>query len=179
MIYHEQINLRGFALCWLIMASPVLYCGCGGTRLDVPEPGTYSPLIAVSLGITASESNPSPAPNPTPAPSGKCENCNGTGRLGDGTVSVPCPVCGGDGKIESTADEIVPSLPKPASVVVPTADDHFADSGKMVDPYAPPPRVTLPKSNPPLVNSEDLCTDGSCAVQGGGGRRGLFGRWRR
>lgn len=171
MIYHEQINLRGFALCWLIMASPVLYCGCGGTRLDVPEPGTYSPLIAVSLGITASESNPSPAPNPTPAPSGKCENCNGTGRLGDGTVSVPCPVCGGDGKIESTADEIVPSLPIPK----PTT-------------YAPPSRVTLPPSNPPPVNTEllsngeEFCTDGSCAVQGQSNqsqpRRGLFRRWR-
>lgn len=48
------------------------------------------------------------------------------------------------------------------------------------DPYAPPPRVTLPKSNPPPVNSEELCTDGSCSVQGdGAGRRGLFGRWRR
>ncbi len=48
------------------------------------------------------------------------------------------------------------------------------------DPYAPPAKVTLPKSNPPLTNAEELCADGSCAVQGGGGgRRGLFGRWRR
>jgi len=27
-----------------------------------------------------------------------CENCNGTGKLGDGTVSVECPVCDGTGK---------------------------------------------------------------------------------
>ena len=27
-----------------------------------------------------------------------CENCSGTGRLGDGTVSVECPVCEGTGK---------------------------------------------------------------------------------
>lgn len=27
-----------------------------------------------------------------------CENCAGTGRLGDGTVSVECPVCDGTGK---------------------------------------------------------------------------------
>ena len=34
-----------------------------------------------------------------PAPSGDvCENCEGTGRLGDGTVSVECPVCDGTGK---------------------------------------------------------------------------------
>ncbi len=40
------------------------------------------------------------------------------------------------------------------------------------DPYAPPAKVTLPKSNPPLVNAEELCTDGSCAVQGGSGGGG-------
>jgi len=27
-----------------------------------------------------------------------CENCSGTGLLGDGTVSVECPVCDGTGK---------------------------------------------------------------------------------
>lgn len=36
----------------------------------------------------------SPAPAP---PSGKCETCNGTGRVGDGRVSVACMDCGGDG----------------------------------------------------------------------------------
>ena len=36
---------------------------------------------------------------PHTAPSGDvCENCSGTGRLGDGTVSVVCPVCEGTGK---------------------------------------------------------------------------------
>lgn len=27
-----------------------------------------------------------------------CDNCGGTGRLGDGTVSVECPLCEGTGK---------------------------------------------------------------------------------
>ena len=27
-----------------------------------------------------------------------CDNCGGTGRLGDGVVSVECPVCDGTGK---------------------------------------------------------------------------------
>ena len=31
-------------------------------------------------------------------PSDTCENCGGTGKLGDGTVSVECPVCDGTGK---------------------------------------------------------------------------------
>lgn len=70
--------------------------------------------------------------------------------------------------VEQPAEPIKPVTYDPLRV--PTEDD----------PYAPPPRVTLPKSNPPLVNSEELCTDGSCSVEGGGGgRRGLFGRWRR
>lgn len=27
-----------------------------------------------------------------------CENCLGTGKIGDGVVVFDCPVCGGDGK---------------------------------------------------------------------------------
>ena len=35
---------------------------------------------------------------PSTPSSDTCENCSGTGRLGDGTVSVVCPVCEGTGK---------------------------------------------------------------------------------
>jgi DnaJ-class molecular chaperone len=34
---------------------------------------------------------------PTPA-SDKCENCNGTGKIGDGRIVLECPVCKGTGK---------------------------------------------------------------------------------
>ena len=34
---------------------------------------------------------------PTPA-SDKCENCDGTGKIGDGRIVLPCPVCKGTGK---------------------------------------------------------------------------------
>ncbi len=38
-------------------------------------------------------------PAPTPEPAGdKCENCNGTGKVGDGRVFVKCPECDGTGK---------------------------------------------------------------------------------
>ena len=34
-----------------------------------------------------------------PTPSGDaCDNCHGTGTLGDGKIAVKCPVCGGTGK---------------------------------------------------------------------------------
>lgn len=28
---------------------------------------------------------------------GRCENCNGTGKIGDGKIMHDCPECGGDG----------------------------------------------------------------------------------
>lgn len=59
------------------------------------EAGRYLSAIAVAVGSTAG-GKVDPAPKPTP--SGECDNCNGTGRLGDGTVSVDCPLCV-DGKV--------------------------------------------------------------------------------
>jgi len=38
-------------------------------------------------------------PNPV---DGKCEDCDGTGRVGDGRVFVDCLACGGDGKIDDS-----------------------------------------------------------------------------
>ena len=35
--------------------------------------------------------------SPTPA-SDACENCNGTGKIGDGRIVMTCPACGGTGK---------------------------------------------------------------------------------
>lgn len=101
-----------------------LLAGCGTPK--PPPPGTYSPLVAASLGVATT--GESPQPTPTPAPAGKCENCNGTGKLGDGTVVVDCPVCGGDGR---TDNEPTPE-PEPVSVVVdplavPVADAECAD----------------------------------------------------
>lgn len=34
---------------------------------------------------------------PTPA-SDTCDNCNGTGKIGDGRIVMECPVCKGTGK---------------------------------------------------------------------------------
>lgn len=52
----------------------------------VAAAGAYA-LMAVEAG-----------PTPAPGPADKCSNCNGVGRVSDGRVSVPCPVCGGTGK---------------------------------------------------------------------------------
>lgn len=50
-------------------------------------------LSAIAIAIATDNAAPAPEPSPT----GECDNCNGTGKLGDGTIFVPCPVCGGDG----------------------------------------------------------------------------------
>ena len=34
----------------------------------------------------------------SPAPAGRCENCRGAGKIGDGKVFVVCPICKGTGK---------------------------------------------------------------------------------
>lgn len=37
--------------------------------------------------------------HPTPTPSSdECDNCNGTGKIGDGRIVLECPVCKGTGK---------------------------------------------------------------------------------
>lgn len=38
-----------------------------------------------------------------PAPSDMCPNCNGKGKLGDGTVFKICPMCDGTGKVSVTS----------------------------------------------------------------------------
>ena len=35
---------------------------------------------------------------PTPAPSDVCDNCDGTGKIGDGRIVLECPACKGTGK---------------------------------------------------------------------------------
>lgn len=41
-------------------------------------------------------------PTPTPSPSQVCDNCNGVGKVGDGTIMLTCPVCNGTGKKVAT-----------------------------------------------------------------------------
>ena len=77
------------AICCLAL----LVAGC---RPASPPPPDLRPWIAVT-GVYALMS-PSPAPlPPAPAPGAACENCRGTGKVGDGTVFTTCTVCNGTG----------------------------------------------------------------------------------
>ena len=62
-------------------------------------------------------------PSNTPS-SDTCENCNGTGKLGDGVVSVKCPVCDGTGKPVTINDN-----PSPPGMDAPAAKQEATYSG--------------------------------------------------
>jgi hypothetical protein len=58
--------------------------------------GDLQPIVAVggAYGVVGVTRRPAPAPITPPAPKpGQCENCGGTGFVGDGRVKVPCPLC--------------------------------------------------------------------------------------
>lgn len=78
----------------------------------------YTAMIAAEIGLAVLDAPvvvpPRPAPAPTPpAPSDQCTNCKGKGKLGDGIISVTCPVCNGTGKA-TTAPKVAPKQPEAA-----------------------------------------------------------------
>lgn len=89
-------------------------CGCFHMPVAVSENSPdHKAMAAAAIAVWEAEkgSTPKPAPKPTPAP-GLCENCGGRGRLGDGTISVPCPVCGGDGRTDNSKPSLVQINPE-------------------------------------------------------------------
>jgi RecJ-like exonuclease len=77
---------------WLIVFM-VASIGCVAS---LPDDSSISADLAVETArmVIASRAAP-PAPTPD---AGKCENCNGTGKIGDGRIVMTCPECNGTGK---------------------------------------------------------------------------------
>lgn len=93
---------------WLLCL--LVFAGC------TPQPQNLQPLVAVAGAYTMMQQPDSPD-GPV---DGRCDNCGGTGKLGDGRVAVDCPVCGGDGVIgnEVQHDPVtvgLDDLPEPVS----------------------------------------------------------------
>lgn len=94
---------------WLfVLLAFAFFCATGcGPSPEVAPTQSYKALAAATL---ATEGDAAPTPTPDIAPSGTCKNCKGTGKVGDGTVFVPCQVCGGDGKLDGEAASAQPSV---------------------------------------------------------------------
>ena len=56
----------------------------------------WQPKVATMAAAVAATRSIAPV---TPVDTEVCENCNGTGKIGDGTVMFTCTVCDGTGKI--------------------------------------------------------------------------------
>jgi len=73
---------------WLIVFM-VASIGCVASLPDDPS-------ISADLAVETARMVIAAPPAPTPD-AGECSNCNGTGKIGDGKIVMPCGECGGDG----------------------------------------------------------------------------------
>lgn len=89
---------------WIIV-SAIATVGCVAS---LPSDPTLSADLAVETArmVIARRAAP-PAPKPD---AGKCENCNGTGKIGDGRIVLPCGECGGDGVKGEEKSVVHPSV---------------------------------------------------------------------
>lgn len=139
------------------LAMLLLIAGCGPLAAPA-SPTNYLPRIAVAIGVAeASSVTPQPQPEPTPRPQpGKCSNCGGTGKLGDGTVAVDCPVCGGDG--------FASTLIVPITVAALPPHGGGTGAGWMTQQLPPadapvspkPAAATTPQTAPPAVKPKPV-----------------------
>lgn len=64
----------------------------------LPSSYVYSWTATEWLGVVEAVAGTAAIRGPTVPSGDTCDNCGGTGKLGDGTISVECPVCEGTGK---------------------------------------------------------------------------------
>lgn len=84
--------LFGFVLMLLPFVA-----GCALEAIASPQREDFTAKWAA---IAAAQEVSGPVtPAPSPVKPGVCPNCNGRGKVGDGTVMVTCAVCGGDGRV--------------------------------------------------------------------------------
>ena len=75
-----------------------LFVVCVGCVATLPDDPTLTADIAAETARMVVQARAEFAPTPTPAPAGKCTNCLGTGKIGDGRIVFDCPACRGTGK---------------------------------------------------------------------------------
>lgn len=83
--------MRFLSLCLVLLSGCVLS--------SPADPTITADLACEGARLAITYRLKPPSPSPAPAPSGQCENCNGTGKIGDGRIVMTCPECRGTGKI--------------------------------------------------------------------------------
>lgn len=91
---------------WLLLLTVTLGCDTSGTELK-PDRAGGAVLMMQAHFSDQSE------PTPEPTPDGECDNCNGTGWVGDGVTMFPCSECNEDEHIPRPRQPEVPVKPEP------------------------------------------------------------------
>lgn len=78
---------------WLVCFAVVMV-GCVAT---LPDDDSVTADFACETARAVVQMRQSMPPSPAPN-AGECENCNGTGKIGDGRIVLTCPACRGTGR---------------------------------------------------------------------------------
>jgi len=76
--------------CWIAMVFVV--------AASIPEDHAVTADLACEPARMVVQDRQQLHPTPPAPASDACENCHGTGKLGDGKIAVECPACHGIGK---------------------------------------------------------------------------------
>lgn len=80
----------------------ILFCVAGcSVGPQEPTRGYEAMLIQETAIFTHGQSV-----KPSPDPKGICDNCNGTGKVGDGTVMLTCTKCDGTGRLGAFGSDL-------------------------------------------------------------------------
>lgn len=80
------------------MRTAALVCGAFALAASLHSLPVNTGISADLACETARELVRLQATTPDKPANDKCENCNGTGKTGDGRIVMTCPVCNGTGK---------------------------------------------------------------------------------
>lgn len=111
-------RVRPDLITLLMAATLATGCTSPGDALDLNQRSKLGASLAIAVTGDGTPA-PSPGPAPKPTPSGeRCDECGGTGVLGDGVIEIKCPVCNGTGK--KGGGSAPAAAPKKTPVVVKT-----------------------------------------------------------
>jgi len=107
---------------------PALILLLAGCSQPPTPPEDLRPWLATSGMYCLMLPSPAPLP-PAPTPGAKCENCRGTGIVGDKVTGITCPICGGTGVAPAKALRDAETASRPARSAAPGAVSVDTDGG--------------------------------------------------